>query len=77
MNALKYQTIIKNVQLSLPPFDLTEGTVVEAILLIKEAADMDEPDYLLSTEATRQHLQEAIESLKNPDSYIYVDAANL
>jgi antitoxin YefM len=46
-------------------------------LLIKEAAEMDETDYLLSTEANRQHLQEAIESLKNPDSYIYVDAANL
>ncbi|MCZ8120948.1 MAG: hypothetical protein O9295_23595 [Microcystis sp. LE18-22.4A] len=33
MNALKYQTIIKNGQLSLPPLDLPEGTVVEAILL--------------------------------------------
>ena len=77
MNALKYQTIIKNGQLSLPHLDLPEGTVVEAILLIKEAAEMDETDYLLSTEANRQHLQEAIESLKNPDSYIYVDAANL
>jgi len=33
MNALKYQTIIKNGQLSLPHLDLPEGTVVEAILL--------------------------------------------
>jgi hypothetical protein len=45
--------------------------------LIKEAAEMDETDYLLSTEANRQHLQEAIESLKNPDSYIYVDGEHL
>ncbi len=63
MNALKYRTIIKNGQLSLPPLDLPEGTVVEAILLIKEAAEMDETDYLLSTEANRQHLQEARETL--------------
>jgi len=47
MNALKYQTIIKNGQLSLPPLDLPEGTFVEAILLIKEAAGMDETDYLI------------------------------
>ncbi len=42
MNALKYQTIIKNGQLSLPHLDLPEGTVVEAILLIKEAAEITE-----------------------------------
>ncbi|MCA2814071.1 MAG: hypothetical protein IM477_16665 [Microcystis sp. M090S1] len=58
------------------PHQVTKNPVVEAILLIKEAAEMDETDYLLSTEANRQHLQEARESLKNPDSYIYVDAAN-
>ncbi|MGD1716279.1 hypothetical protein [Dapis sp. BLCC M172] len=33
MNTLKYQTTIKNGQLDLPPLDLPEGTVVEAILL--------------------------------------------
>ncbi|WP_017295390.1 hypothetical protein [Geminocystis herdmanii] len=77
MNALKYQTIIKNGQLNLPTLDLPEGTVVEAILLIQKSTEMDETDYLLSTSANRQHLQEAIESLKNPDNYIYVDSAKL
>jgi antitoxin YefM len=77
MNALKYKTIIKNGQLDLPPLDLPEGTVVEAILLIQEPTEMDETDYLLSTEANRQHLKEALESLKNPDNYIYVDPAKL
>lgn len=77
MNALKYQTIVKNGQLNLPTLDLPEGTVVEAILLIKESTEIDETDYLLSTEANRQHLKEAIESLKNPDNYIYVDPAKL
>jgi antitoxin YefM len=77
MNARKYQTIIKNGQLDLPPLDLPEGTVVEAILLIHEPTEIDETDYLLSTEANRQHLKEALESLKNPDNYIYIDPAKL
>ena len=77
MDALKYQTTIKDGQLDLPPLDLPEGTVVEAILLIKEPAEMDETEYLLSTEANRQHLKEAVELLKNPDKYIYVNPANL
>jgi antitoxin YefM len=77
MNALKYQTIVKDGQLDLPPLDLPEGTVVEAILLIQEPTEMDETDYLLSTSANRKHLKEAIEALKNPDNYIYVDPAQL
>lgn len=77
MNALKYQTIIKNGQLNLPTLNLPEGTVVEAILLIQQPTAMDETEYLLSTSANRQHLQEAIESLKNPENYIYVDTAKL
>lgn len=77
MNQRKYKTTIKDGKLDLPPLDLPEGTVVEAILLIAEPTEMDETDYLLSTDANRQHLQEAVELLKNPDNYIYVDPAQL
>ena len=77
MNALKYQTTIKDGQLDLPPIDLPEGTVVEAILLIKESNEIDETDYLLSTKTNRRHLKEAVELLKNPDNYVYVDPAKL
>lgn len=77
MNARKYTTTIKNGQLDLPPLNLPEGTVVEAILLIQEPDAMDETDYLLSTEANRLHLKEAVELLRNPDNYIYVDPAKL
>ncbi|MFM7572845.1 MAG: hypothetical protein ACKO4S_06860 [Snowella sp.] len=77
MNALKYRTTIKNGQLDLPNLDLPEGTVIEAILLMVESSEGDETDYLLSTEANRQYLKEAIESLKNPQNYIYVNSADL
>ncbi|MCA2813977.1 MAG: hypothetical protein IM477_16145 [Microcystis sp. M090S1] len=36
MNALKYQTIIKNGQLSLPPLDLPEGTVVGSSVCVMQ-----------------------------------------
>ena len=42
MNTLKYKTIIKDGQLDLPPLDLPEGTIVEAILLIQEPTEIDE-----------------------------------
>ena len=77
MDALKYQTVIKDGQLDLPLLDLPEGTIVEAILLIQKPTEIDETEHLLSTEANRQHLQEALESLKNSDNYIYVDPNTL
>ncbi|MFN5514758.1 MAG: hypothetical protein ACK5CA_08405 [Cyanobacteriota bacterium] len=77
MNKLKYTKTIKGGQLDLPPLDLPEGTIVEAILLIQEPNAIDETEYLLSIEANRQHLREALESLKNPDNYIYVDPTKL
>ncbi|HEY9703131.1 MAG TPA: hypothetical protein V6C58_11830 [Allocoleopsis sp.] len=77
MNAVKYKTTIKNGQLDLPFLDLPEGTLVEAILLIEQPTEIDETEYLLSTETNRQHLQSAVELLKNPQNYIYVDPAKL
>ena len=73
MDTLKYKTTNKNGKLDLPSLDLPEGTVVEAILLIGKSTETDETDYLLSTEANRHHLKEAVESLKHPENYIYVD----
>ena len=77
MNALKYKTTVKDGQLDLPPLDLPEGTIVEAILLIDKSENIDETDYLLSTEANREHLAEALDLLKNPQNYIYVYLAEL
>jgi len=46
-------------------------------LLMVESNENNETDYLLSTEANRQHLKEAVESLKSPQNYIYVNSADL
>ena len=69
MDAFKYQAIIKDGQLDLPPLDLPEGTIVEAILLIKDTTSvnddlMDETDYLLSSPANREHLERSIAQYK-------------
>lgn len=77
MNAFKYRVTVKNGQLDLPLLDLPEGTIVEAILLVEEKTETDETDYLLSTEANRRHLIEALQELKQPDNYIYVDPTTL
>lgn len=79
MDALKYKTTIKDGQLDLPPLDLPEGTIVEAILLINKniSIDQDETEYLLSTEANRQHLLKALQSLNNPQDYVYIDPSSL
>ncbi|MGK7932626.1 MAG: hypothetical protein AB4041_14505 [Microcystaceae cyanobacterium] len=77
MNALKYKATVKNGQLELPDLDLPEGTVVEAILLIETSPQVDETEYLLSTEANRHHLKEALKELNQPENYVYVDPEKL
>jgi antitoxin YefM len=55
--------------------DLPIGTEVEVIVLVEE--EMDATEYLLSTEANRRHLEQALLDAKDPDKRIYVDIENL
>ncbi len=42
-----------------------------------EISSQDTTEYLLSTEANRRHLFQALKDLGNPESYIYVNPDNL
>jgi antitoxin YefM len=50
--------------------------LVEVIVLI-EPEELDTTEYLLSREANRNHLLQALQDLDDPSSYIYVDPAEL
>jgi antitoxin YefM len=56
--------------------ELPSGTLVEVIVLV-EPVEQDTTEYLLSTEANRNHLLQALQDLEKPDGYIYVDSADL
>ena len=52
------------------------GKEVEVIIL-SEDEEMDATDYLLSTEANRRYMDDALEELKHPERFIQVDLDRL
>lgn len=56
--------------------ELRKGALVEVIVLVEPEAQ-DTTEYLLSTEANRDHLLRAIRELDDQTSYIYVDPDEL
>jgi len=56
--------------------NLPQGTVVEVIVLV-EPVELDTTEYLLSTQANRQHLLQALEDLQDRSRYIYVNVDEL
>ncbi len=55
--------------------ELHRGDKVEVIVLVNP--EEDETEYLLSTEANRLHLREALQQLDNKKNYIYIDPGKL
>lgn len=55
---------------------LPQGALVDVIVLISPE-EQDETAYLLSTEANRGHLLQALRELDDSSAYIYVDPAEL
>jgi antitoxin YefM len=77
ITGIREKTVVKEngtVEISAP--DLPVGTEVEVIVLVEEK-EMDETEYLLSTEANREHLERALEDLKHPENFIRVDMDEL
>ena len=77
LTGIRERTIVKEngmVEISAP--DLPIGTQVEVIVLVDED-EMDETEYLLSTEANRKHLEQAMRDLEDPTKRIYVDVESL
>jgi antitoxin YefM len=55
-------------RIEIPFSELPSGTLVDVIVLVEQ----DTTEYLLSTEANRAHLREALRDLDDPSSYRYV-----
>jgi antitoxin YefM len=62
------------IELSSP--ELPSGMLVEVIILV-EPEEQDTTEYLLSTEANRNHLLQALHDLDDPSRYIYLDPPDL
>ncbi len=76
LTGIREKTIVKEngtVEISAP--DLPVGTEVEVIVLVEE--EIDTTEYLLSSEANREHLFESMRDAKNPEKLIYVDIDDL
>ena len=72
ITGIREKTFVKEngmVEVSAP--DLPIGTEVEVIIFVEE--EQDETEYLLSTEANRKHLEEALEELKHPEKFISIN----
>ena len=72
ISGIREKTVVKEngtVEVSAP--DLPVGTKVEVIILVESETDTTE--YLLSTEANRQHLSRAIRDAEDPAKHIRVE----
>lgn len=76
LTGIREKTVVKEngmVEISAP--DLPVGTEVEVIILVED--EQDTTEYLLSTEANRRHLEQAMLDAEDPEKRIYVDIENL
>ena len=77
INSIRQKTIVgKGGKIEFTSPELLSGMRVEVIVLV-EPEEQDATDYLLSTEANRTHLFQALQDLDDPSRYIYADPAEL
>ena len=65
IDSIKQKAIVgKNGKIELPETTLTEGTLVEVIVLVESLEEDDETDYWLRSQANKKQLLEALENVK-------------
>ena len=73
LSGIKQKAIVgKDGKIELSTTELPAGTVVEVIILVESPSEEDETTYLLKSEANKQHLLKAMESV-DKGNLIYVD----
>ncbi len=78
LTEIREETEVKeNGTIEISALDLPIGTKVEVIVLVLKKEKMDTTEYLLSTEANREHLFQSMRDAKNPEKLIYVDVDDL
>jgi antitoxin YefM len=81
LNGIKQKAVVgKNGRVELPTTELQEGTIVEVIILVEQVKPVkqivceDETTYLLSSEANKNRLLNAIENVEKGNiTYVDVD----
>ncbi|NJN90591.1 MAG: hypothetical protein HC840_22210 [Leptolyngbyaceae cyanobacterium RM2_2_4] len=80
LSGIKQQVVVgKDGKIEIQTSELTEGTVVEVIVLVEQdvtqtdnsqSTSQDETEYLLSTEANRHRLMSAIQNVETKNNLI-------
>lgn len=77
ITGIREKTVVnKNGMIEISAPDLPIGAQVEVIVLI-ENEELEATEYLLSTEANRKYLDEALEELKHPEKFVSVEIDKL
>lgn len=78
ITGIREKTIVgENGRIEISSSDLPAGAEVEVIVLVEDGEEPDTTEYLLSTEANREHLMKAIRDAENPDNLVRLDLENL
>ncbi|AFY33920.1 hypothetical protein [Calothrix sp. PCC 7507] len=72
LSGIKQKAIIgKNGKIELSKTELTEGIVVEVIVLVEQPIEEDETTYLFKSELNKKHMLKALENV-DKGNLIYV-----
>lgn len=75
ITAIREHAVVKNGGIVIPETDLPDGTEVEILVLVGK--DMDETEYLLSSEANKEHLFRSIkEAREQPERLITFESVD-